>query len=288
MRFFIDSAKLSEIEEAYSWGIIEGVTTNPSLIKKAVEYENKRGNNVFLENYIKKILKVAKGTPVSLEVTSTDYESMVSEAKNLFKKFNSVAKNVYIKIPVNPSLCDDDSCKRKDFDGIKAIRELSKLKIPVNCTLIFSPEQALMAAKAGAKLVSPFVGREDDFLREKAHIKFNKNDYFSALGIKDKGKDKKINDEGIISGVDLVKKCVDLLRADKKIKTEVLAASIRNKQQLREVAIAGADIVTLPFEVLKEIIVHHKTSEGMKNFVGDVVEEYSKLRRGIENRVVKK
>ncbi|MEM3122227.1 MAG: transaldolase family protein, partial [Candidatus Pacearchaeota archaeon] len=152
MKLFIDSADLNEIKEAYSWKIIEGVTTNPSLMKKAIEKLNKKGEKISLESYIKKILKVAGKTPVSLEVTTNDYKNMIEEGKNIFNKFKKYG-NTYIKIPVDP--CLNLSCK-KDFDGIKAIYKLSKLKIPINCTLIFSPEQALFAAKAGAKIISPF------------------------------------------------------------------------------------------------------------------------------------
>ena len=268
MKIFIDSAKIDEIKEAYSWGIMDGITTNPSLMKKAVDAMGKKGKRISLESYIKKILRVAKGTPVSLEVTTTDYESMVKEGKTLFKKFNPVAKNVYIKIPVNP--CMDDNCNAS-FDGIKAIITLSKAKIPINCTLIFTPEQALLAAKAGAKIVSPFAGREDDFIREKAHIEFEKTDYFAGV--------KNSDDEGILSGTDLIKKCVEILKI-KNMKAEVLAASIRNPRQLRDVARAGADIATMPFSVLKELIEHDKTIEGMKNFTKDVVPEYAEISRG--------
>jgi transaldolase len=272
MKIFIDTADLDEIKEAYSSGIVEGITTNPSLIKKAVDSMKKKGKKVSLENYIKEILKIARGTPVSLEVAGTDYENMLKEGKELYRKFNPVAKNVYVKIPVNPSLCDDDSCKRNDFDGIKTIKALSKAKIAVNCTLIFSPEQALIAAKAGAKFVSPFAGREDDFIREKNHIKFNKRDYFSGL----KKDVKLVSDQGILSGMDLIKKCVDIIKSTG-LKTEVLAASIRTKRQLREAALAGADIATIPYSVLKDTLVHLKSAEGMKKFTQDIVPEYSRL-----------
>ena len=270
MKIFIDSAKIDEIKEAYSWGIMDGVTTNPSLMKKAVDAMKKK---VSLEHYIKEILRVAKGTPVSLEVTTTNYEDMVKEGKILFKKFNPVAKNVYIKIPVNP--CFEAECD-SSFDGIKAIRTLSKGKIPINCTLIFTPEQALLAVKAGAKFISPFAGREDDFIREKAHIKFKKTDYFA--GVK-KGK----GDKGILSGTDLIKKCVEILKVGN-MKAEVLGASIRNPRQLRDVAIAGADIATMPFNVLKKSINHYKTIEGMKNFTKDIVPEYAKISKGISKK----
>jgi len=145
MKLFIDSAKLDEIEKAYSAGIIDGVTTNPSLIKKAVDSLKEQGKKINIEEYIKKILITAKGTPVSLEVTDFTYDKMVKQAKALFKRFNPIAKNVFIKIPVNPSF---EGHEADPFDGIKAIKTLSKAKIPINCTLIFTPEQALMAAKA--------------------------------------------------------------------------------------------------------------------------------------------
>src|SRR3989344_5143732 len=140
MKLFIDSAKIEEIEEAYSWGVIDGVTTNPSLMKMAVDGMKRKGQKISLEEYIKKILKVAGKTPVSLEVTTSDYDSIVKEGRILYKKFSKFG-NVYIKIPVNPAFCDDETCKRNDFDGLRAIKTLSDEKIPVNCTLIFSPEQ---------------------------------------------------------------------------------------------------------------------------------------------------
>lgn len=261
MKLFIDSAKIDEIKEAYSWGIIDGVTTNPSLMKEAIDSMNKK---VSLEKYIQDILKTAGKTPVSLEVTTINYEDMVKEGKNLFKKFHKFG-NVYIKIPVNPRM---EEGSNTSFDGIKAIRALSKSKIPINCTLVFSPEQALLAAKAGAKFISPFAGREDDFIREKENIKFEKTDYFAGV--------KKGGDRGILSGTDLIKKCVEILKV-KNMKAEVLAASIRNPRQLRDVAIAGADIATLPLSVLKKAINHYKTIEGMKKFTKDIVPEYQKI-----------
>jgi transaldolase len=270
MKLFIDSAKLDEIKEAYSWGIIDGITTNPSLMKKAVDSEKKKGKKTSLESYIKQILKVAGDTPVSLEVTTSDFDSMVREGRTLFKKFSKFG-NVYVKIPVNP--CMEVECSN-NMDGIKAIRTLSKEKIPINCTLIFSPEQALLAAKAGANFLSPFAGREDDFIREKVHIKFDKKEYFK--GVKS-GK----GDNGILSGVDLIRKCKAVVYSSK-YKAEILAASIRNTRQLREVAIAGADIATLPFDILKKAIKHPKTLEGMKNFTKDTPKEYKKISGGVK------
>lgn len=274
MEIFIDSANVDEIKEVSSYGILDGITTNPTLIKKEVEKLRKKGKKVNIRSYIKKILKTAKGKKVSLEVIGTNYEEMIKEAQTLYKKFYPIAKKIYIKIPVNP--CLEESC---DFeaDGIKSIKFLSLKKIPINCTLIFTPEQAFLAAIAGAKIVSPFAGREDDYLREMARIKFKRKDYFPVEGIKRLGKIS--NDKGIVSGVDLIKKTRELFNLNK-IKTQILAASIRNPQQFREVAIAGADIATMPFQVIKELFRHHKTAEGMRQFTKDVTKEYARLVRG--------
>ena len=224
-----------------------------------------------MSTYIKKILELCKGIPVSLEVLGTTYEEMVAEGKLLYKKFNPVSKNVYVKIPVNP--CMDLKCKNSS-DGIKAIKELSKSKIPINCTLIFTPEQSLLAAKAGASFVSPFVGRVDDYLRSTAHLKFDKSDYYPKQGFK-KGK-KILEDNGIVSGVDLIRE-TRIIFDNKKIKAELLAASIRNVRQFREVAEEGADIATVPYDVIKKLLTHFKTAEGMRNFTKDIVPEYAKL-----------
>lgn len=270
MKLFIDSADINEIKEVLSYGILEGVTTNPSLIKKAVE-ARKKGKKINMESYIKEILVTCRGMPVSLEVVGIDYGDMIEEARSLFKKFNPVAKNVYIKIPVNP--CLDDKCDM-NFDGIKAIKTLSKQKIPINCTLIFTPEQAFLAAKAGAKIVSPFTGREDDYIREINRVRFKKEDYFPKEGFR-KGK-KLLDDNGIVSGVDLIIECIEILRQSR-LKTEVLAASIRNKRQFREVSEIGADIATIPFAVIKKLVEHPKTIEGMKKFTKDIIPEYAKV-----------
>ena len=271
MKFFLDSADINEIKKALSFGILDGVTTNPSLIKEAVEREKSKGERINLDSYIRKMLKLCKGKPVSLEVVSSDYDNMLSEAETIFKKYNKVAKNVYVKIPVNP--CMDLKCTNQ-MDGIRVIGKLSEKNIPVNCTLIFTPEQALLSAKAGANFVSPFVGRIDDYLRETAHIKFDKIDYFPREGWK-KGK-KVLNDNGIVSGVELIKE-ISVIFKKQNIKSEILAASIRNTRQIREVAEAGADIATIPFNVFGKIAGHIKTVEGMKKFTKDVVPEYAKL-----------
>lgn len=263
----MDSADLDEIKQAYEWGIIEGITTNPTLLKHALE---KRKEKQDLEIYIKTIMKTAKGTPVSIEITETDAEKMIEQGRRFYKLFNHIAKNVCIKIPVCTALDEHG----KKFEGIKAIKELSHQKIPVNCTLVFTPEQALMAAKAGAKYISPFAGRVDDYLREQNKIKYSKEDYFPSEGMKDVSvKD----DNGIYSGVQLLKECVEILKIHG-LKSEVIAASIRNPRQAREAALAGAHISTIPFSVIKEIVSHHKTYEGMKKFMDDVVPEYAALK----------
>src|SRR3989338_5816735 len=115
MKFFLDSAILSEIEQVYAAGVCDGITMNPSLVKKAVEDMKARGEMATLESYIKKGLKIAKGTPVSLEVTDLDSKGMIAQGKALYKKFNPIAKNVYIKIPVNPEFSKDED---KSFDGL--------------------------------------------------------------------------------------------------------------------------------------------------------------------------
>lgn len=260
---------MQEIQEAYESKLADGVTTNPSLLKKAVENLKKKDKNVNLESYIREILKTAKGTPVSLEVTETSYEGMIDQGKKLYKKFNKVAKNVYIKIPVNPSFSPKPS-----VDGIRAIRTLSDRNISVNCTLIFTPEQALLAAKAGAKIVSIFTGRIDDFIREKNKIRFKKEDYSPAEGIFKKNK--LLEDNGIISGIDSVAQTVKVFDRYE-IRCEVLAASIRNPRQLREAALVGADIATAPLDVINLTLAHRKSQEGMKGFAKDVIKDYVNL-----------
>ena len=271
MKIFVDTAVLDEIEDAYEAGIADGVTTNPSLMKEAIEELEEKGAKITLDSYIKKILRIARGTPVSLEVTAFDYAGMVEQGKRIFKKYNSVAGNVYVKIPVNPSFIKDSD---EIFDGIRAIRELTKSRIPVNCTLIFTPEQALFAAKAGAKFVSPFEGREEDYIRKKFRLRFKKTDYYPMEG--KKRRRKSLDDRGIVSGYDLIYQIKSLFSLHD-IKSEILAASIRSPQQLREAGLAGADIVTAPFSVIKECLHHEKTIEGMKTFTADVEPEYKKL-----------
>lgn len=271
MKIFIDSADLDEIEQGYAWGVSDGVTTNPSLLKKAVEKRVKAGEKVNLKDYISRILEVAKKTPVSLEVTAFTAEEMIAQGKALHRIFNPVAGNVYIKIPVNPAFKSEDSTH---FDGIRAIRELTEAGIPVNSTLIFTPEQAMLAAKAGAKFLSPFAGRIDDDLRKKANMAFDKTDYYPADGML--VDDMVLEDNGIVSGIHLVEQCVEIVE-QYGFESEVLAASLRNPRQVRESALVGAHIATLPFGVIKDMLKHHKTFEGMASFTADIVQEYVDL-----------
>jgi transaldolase len=208
-----------------------------------------------------------------------------------------------IKIPVCPSLDGESNI----YDGLMAIRALSELGIPVNATLVMTPEQALLAAKAGAAYVSPFAGRIDDYLRDKLGMKrgkdYKKEDYydFELMGILESEKlsrvissleldslakaylDERVrgaaalaNDNGIYSGVDLVRSILQIF-SSYGFKTEVIASSMRNARQVREVAELGVHIATIPFYVLKEMLLHHKTIEGVNAFVKDVVEPYRKI-----------
>ena len=272
IKIFIDSSKLSEINQAYDYGLLDGVTTNPSLIRAAVDEEKIKGGSIDIEDYIKKILLIAKGLPVSLEVIGTDSEKMIYEGRRIYKLFNPIAKNVYVKIPVNPSTGLKST---KNFDGLKAIKTLSGEGIPINCTLIFTPEQALMAAKAGASFVSPFAGRIDDLIRSENNLEFKKTDYFPAYGEEKDGDI--LEDNGIISGIDLVAQIREIFDNYGISETKILAASIRNARQAREAALAGADIATLPMSVIEELLIHPKTIEGMKGFIKDIVPEYRDL-----------
>mgnify|MGYP000312398805 FL=1 len=301
MKIFVDTAKLNEIEEACSWGIVDGVTTNPSLIKRAVDDLRANEKSIDIEEYIGKICKtVGEGRPVSLEVISLTAEKMVEEAKLLYEKFNPIAHNVVIKIPINTRT---DKGETTNYEGLKAISQLSKEEIPVNVTLVMNVGQAVLAAKAGARYVSPFAGRVDDYIRKRLGIEFQKGDYFDFQLVKRVASEKlnqKIGDrvdkplatiyldedtkravslgqdDGLYSGVELVKAIVKIFRIYG-IKTEVIAASIRNPRQVREVAEAGADIATIPFKVLEEMLQHPKTVEGIEKFSEDVVPEYREL-----------
>ncbi|MGB7062474.1 MAG: fructose-6-phosphate aldolase [Candidatus Zixiibacteriota bacterium] len=210
MKFFIDTANLDEIKEAAGIGILDGVTTNPTLLAK------EKGKGDF-RTIIKKICEMVDG-PVSAEVVALDAEGMVKEGEDLSK----LHKNVVVKIPM---------CK----EGLKAIKILDSKGIRTNCTLIFSPIQALLAAKAGASFVSPFVGRLDDA----SHV-----------------------------GMDLVEDIVTIFE-NYEITTEVIVASIRNPLHVVEAATMGADIATIPFKVIGQLIKHPLTDVGIKKFLED-------------------
>lgn len=271
MKIFIDSADIDEIAQAYSWGIVDGVTTNPSLLKAAVDKRKAKGETLDMEAYITKLLEISKPNPVSLEVTKRTAKEMIAQGRTIYKRFNSIAKNVNIKIPVNPAMQPDEQCH---FDGINAVKVLQSEGIPVNCTLVFTPEQALLAAKAGAVYISPFAGRIDDYIRSSAHIKFDKSDYFPEEGIEQNGV--LLHDNGIVSGIDVVSQCFEIVTYYE-YKSEIIAASLRNPRQVREAALAGAHIATVPFGVIAQMLRHEKTFEGMKKFTDDIVPEYEKL-----------
>ncbi len=208
MKFFIDTANIEEIKEASSMGMADGVTTNPSLIAR------EKGN---FEDIIKEICKIVNG-PISAEVISLDTEGMLKEARHLA----SIHKNIVVKIPMT-------------IDGIKATRQLSEEGIKTNVTLIFSPLQALMAAKAGATYVSPFIGRLDD-----------------------------ISNEGLL----LVEQIVEIY-SNYAYDTEIIVASVRNPLHVLDAALVGADIATIPFKVLSKFASHPLTDKGIKVFLDD-------------------
>ncbi|MBQ9113057.1 MAG: fructose-6-phosphate aldolase [Clostridia bacterium] len=208
MKLFIDTANVDEIREAAELGVICGVTTNPSLIA--------REGKVF-EEVIQEITTIVDG-PISAEVVAPDAEGMVAEAKELVK----IHKNIVIKIPMT-------------LEGLKATKKLSELGIKTNVTLIFSATQALLAARAGATYVSPFVGRLDD-----------------------------ISD----SGIDLVADIAEIF-AIHDIKTEIISASIRGPQDVTDSAKAGAHIATIPYKVIVQMSKHPLTDAGIAKFMAD-------------------
>ena len=210
MKFFIDTANLDEIKEAASIGILDGVTTNPTLLAK------EKGKGDF-RTILKRICEVVDG-PVSGEVVATEAEGMVKEAEDLAK----IHENIVVKIP----MCQE---------GLKAIKILDSKGIRTNCTLIFSPIQAMLAAKAGASFISPFVGRLDDA----SHV-----------------------------GMDLVEDIVTIFE-NYDITTEIIVASVRNPLHVAEAATMGADIATIPFKVIQQLIKHPLTDVGMKRFLED-------------------
>ncbi len=284
MQFYIDSSDIDEIREIHSSGLLAGITTNPSLLKKALA-KHKLKN---IDTYINHILElVGPNVKVSLQVPGKkpDAETLIEEGMKLYKYFNPINENVVIKIPVNPSLKESNDHYGQ---GLMAIRELSSQKIPVNTTLVMKPEQAVLAALAGASYVSPFLGRLDDYIREVGGKGFKKEDYFPVAGIKYDGISaslvgKIINDNGVVSGVNLVERIKGEF-AKRNLDTKILAASVRNARQVEELWKIGPDIASLPYEVFKEavylmkgMLFHEKTLEGMRKFVDDVPDSYSEL-----------
>lgn len=208
MRIFIDTANVEEIREAYSWGVIEGVTTNPSLVASC-------GGD--FQCTIKEIISIVDG-PISVEVVSLKSEEMIEEAR----KLAAWSPNVVIKIPMTE-------------EGMKAVKVLSKEEIKTNVTLVFSANQALLAAQAGAAYVSIFVGRLDDI----GH-----------------------------SGIEVVRECVDIFNYYE-FDSEIISASIRHPQHVLESALSGAPIATIPYKVLKQMFAHPLTDIGIKRFLED-------------------
>ena len=208
MRFFIDTANIEEIKEANELGVICGVTTNPSLIAK-------EGRD-FIE-VVKEISTIVDG-PISAEVISLDHKGMVEEADKLSK----IHKNIVIKLPMT-------------LEGLKATKILSQKGIKTNVTLIFSATQALLAARAGATYVSPFVGRLDDI-----------------------GQD----------GLSLIEEIVDIFNVNS-IETQIIVASVRNSIHVSQAARLGADIATVPYKVITQMSKHPLTDKGIENFLKD-------------------
>lgn len=208
MKFFIDTANVEEIKKAHSWGMVDGVTTNPTLVAKT-------GRS--FKEVIEEIVKIVDG-PISAEAISLDAEGMIKEARELSK----IHKNIVIKIPMTT-------------EGLKAVKILSKEGIKTNVTLVFSANQAIMAAKAGATYVSPFIGRLDD------------------IGHR---------------GMDIVEEIVKIYN-NYKFKTEIIVASIRHPLHVIEAAKLGADIATIPYDVMEKMSKHALTDAGIKKFLED-------------------
>ncbi len=208
MKFFIDTANIEEIKEAEAMGFLDGVTTNPSLVAK-------EGRD--FKELLNEILKVVDG-PISAEVVALDYDGMMKEAKELA----AIHKNIVVKIPLTK-------------EGIKAVNSLSDIGIKTNVTLCFSASQALLAAKAGATYISPFVGRLDDI---------------SAVGM------------------DLIEQIAQIYD-NYDYQTEIIVASIRSPLHIVESAMIGADIATVPFKVIEQLFKHPLTDNGIDKFLSD-------------------
>jgi len=209
MKFFIDTANLDEIREANELGLIDGVTTNPSLVAKE--------GDVDFKEHLKKICDMVKGD-ISAEVTALDTEGMLREGRDYAK----VASNVVIKVPLT-------------LDGLKACRTFRAEDTKVNVTLCFSAAQALLAAKAGASYISPFIGRIDDTAND---------------------------------GMELIRQIVQIYD-NYGFATEVLAASIRHPMHIVDCALAGADVATIPFKVIQQLVKHPLTDKGLEGFLSD-------------------
>ena len=209
MKFFIDTAILDEIQEAADMGVLDGVTTNPSLMKKVGVQD--------FHGHIAKICDITDGD-VSAEITAVTYDEMMDEAHEVAE----IADNVVVKVPLI-------------LDGIKAIKTLTEEGIRTNCTLCFSPTQALVAAKAGASYISPFIGRLDDISS---------------------------------NGMELIRQIVEIYETYG-YETEVLAASIRHPMHVVEAAELGADVATMPLDVIKKLIRHPLTDAGLEKFLSD-------------------
>ncbi len=216
MKIFLDTANLESIKKFNDMGLLDGITTNPSLMSK-------EGGNP--KDAMEEITKIIKGD-VSLEVVSTEYAGMIEEGKRL----RQYGENVVVKVPMTP-------------DGLKACKSLSSEGIPVNVTLIFSANQALLAAKSGAKYVSPFIGRLDDI-----------------------GQD----------GMQLIKDIKEIFKNYPDFKTQILVASVRHPVHVVDAAKTGADVVTLPPGVLDKMLQHPLTKIGLENFLAD----WDKLKSG--------
>jgi len=208
MKFFIDTANFEEIKTANEWGILSGVTTNPSLVAK---------ENVSFHDRLKEITALVPGS-VSAEVVSEDAEGMVKEGKELA----AIAPNITVKVPMTP-------------EGMKAVHQLAQAGIRTNVTLVFSSNQALLAARAGATYVSPFLGRLDDIGHDGIHLISEIAEIFSIH----------------------------------QIDTEIIAASIRHPQHITQAALAGAHIATVPFKVLTQLFKHPLTDKGIEQFTRD-------------------
>ncbi|MEZ0118274.1 UNVERIFIED_ORG: transaldolase [Heyndrickxia coagulans] len=208
MKFFIDTANFEEIKTANEWGILSGVTTNPSLVAK---------ENISFHDRLKEITALVPGS-VSAEVVSEDAEGMVKEGKELA----AIAPNITVKVPMTP-------------EGMKAVHQLAQEGIRTNVTLVFSSNQALLAARAGATYVSPFLGRLDDIGHDGIHLISEIAEIFSIH----------------------------------QIDTEIIAASIRHPQHITQAALAGAHIATVPFKVLTQLFKHPLTDKGIEQFTRD-------------------